>query len=121
MGGGDEIRLLVHHEDESGQETRLGGAGTVPWMLHVMLCCIYSQVWHEELYSSWCPDSPAQSLSNLHKPGPVALDGSDGDHDDVGVREQLGRVGHSIVDFFGSVRRQWSENITKATNQETVQ
>ena len=28
--GGDQVGLLVHHEDESRQETRLGGAGKYP-------------------------------------------------------------------------------------------
>ena len=69
-----------------------------------MRCHLNSQVGDEELDSSWCPDSPTQSLRHLHEPGSVALDGADGDHDDVGVGEELGGVGDSVVNFLGSER-----------------
>ena len=38
--GGDQVGLLVHHEDESRQETRLGGAGNIEYQSSGYQCLI---------------------------------------------------------------------------------
>ena len=60
------------------------------------------QVWNKKLDSSRGPDTATQSLSHLDETSSVALDGTDGNHDDISVREQLGRMSHSIMHLLGS-------------------
>ena len=60
------------------------------------------QVWNKKLDSSWGPDTTTQSLRHLDETSSVAFDGANGNHDDISIREQLGRMSHSIMHFLGS-------------------
>ena len=62
------------------------------------------QVRDEELDGGRSPDAATQALRHLDEARAVALDGADGDHDDVRVGEELGRVGHAVMNFLCSAK-----------------
>ena len=62
------------------------------------------QVRDEELDGCRSPDAATQTLRHLNEARAVALDGTDGDHDDVCVGEQLGRMGHAVMNLLCSIK-----------------
>ena len=64
----------------------------------------FKKVLHEEL--PLLDIAPFKLVSHLDEAGSVALDRPDDQHDNVGVREQLRGVGHSIVHFLSSRYKQ---------------
>ena len=64
---------------------------------------VHSQCRPEELDGLRRPDAPDEPLAQLDEGGPVALDGADDDHDEVGVGEHLGGVADAVVHLLGAV------------------
>ena len=62
------------------------------------------QVRDEELDGSRSPDAATETLRHLDEARSVALDGADGDHDNVRVGEELGSVGHAVMNLLCSVK-----------------
>ena len=60
------------------------------------------QIRDEELDGGGSPDAATQALRHLDEARAVAFYGADGDHDDVSVREELGCMGHAVMDLLCS-------------------
>ena len=71
------------------------------------------QAWLQELHRRRGPDTADQALDQLGKTGTVALERTDDDHDDEGVRVQLGGVRHPVVDLQWIVKREKGKRLAK--------
>ena len=64
------------------------------------------QIWNQELNSSGSPNSPTETLSNLDESSSVAFYSTNRNHDNVSIREELGCMGDSVMNFLGPLKQQ---------------
>lgn len=56
-----------------------------------------------EFHSGWCPRASDESFDQLGKASAIALECTDNDHDNPGIRIQLGSVSNTVVHLFCTV------------------